>query len=97
MLVLSRKVGQRVIIEHGIVITILGAAGDSVRVGIDAPRSVQVYREEVYRAMQESNRAAALSPAWAVNALELLAPLREKESGAATGKSASSKPDPADR
>lgn len=84
MLVLSRKVGQRVIIEHGIVITILGAAGDSVRVGIDAPRSVQVYREEVYRAMQESNRAAALSPSWAVNALELLAPLRDKDAGAAT-------------
>jgi carbon storage regulator len=79
VLVLSRKVGQRVIIEQGIVITILGASGDSVRVGIEAPRSVQVYREEVYTAMQEANRAAALSPAWAVNALEMLAPLRASD------------------
>lgn len=46
-----------------IVVTVLEVRGDIVRIGIDAPRSVRVHREEVYRALEEANRAAASSGA----------------------------------
>lgn len=48
MLVLSRKVGQRIVLPQcGITITVLGIQGNRVRVGIDAPASIDVFREEV--------------------------------------------------
>ncbi len=59
MLVLTRRSNQSVMIGHDVVITILEIRGDTVRVGIDAPRSVDVHREEVYREVQKSNAAAA--------------------------------------
>lgn len=59
MLVLSRRAGESVVIGDDIVITVLEVRGDVVRVGIDAPRSVQVHREEVYRELQAANAAAA--------------------------------------
>lgn len=62
MLVLSRRVGESVVIGHDVVVTVLEVRGDVVRVGIDAPRSVQVHRSEVYAALEEANRSAA-SPA----------------------------------
>jgi carbon storage regulator len=47
MLVLSRKAGQRLVIDEGIVITVLKVRGNSVRIGIEAPDSVHIRREEV--------------------------------------------------
>jgi carbon storage regulator len=47
MLVLSRKVGERLVIKGGIVIQVLEANGRRVRLGIEAPREVTVWREEV--------------------------------------------------
>lgn len=47
MLVLSRKVEQRIVIDQNIVVTILSIAGDKVKVGIEAPRNVTVNREEI--------------------------------------------------
>jgi carbon storage regulator len=47
MLVLSRKAGQRLVIDEGIVITVLKVRGNSVRIGIEAPASVHIRREEV--------------------------------------------------
>ena len=61
MLVLSRSAGESVMIGSDIVVTVLEVRGDVVRIGIDAPRSVRVHREEVYRALEEANRAAAAS------------------------------------
>lgn len=58
MLVLSRKKGESIIIGHDIELIVLGTEGDTVRLGIKAPRSVEVYRKEVYEAIQESNRNA---------------------------------------
>ncbi len=49
MLVLSRRVGESIVIGEEIVITILEVRGGQVRVGVDAPRRVQVHREEVFR------------------------------------------------
>ena len=47
MLVLSRTVNERIVIDGGIVITIVKVQGDKVRIGIDAPKDVRVDREEV--------------------------------------------------
>lgn len=59
MLVLTRRVGESITIGDDVVVTVVAASGGQVRVGITAPRSVQVLREEIHKAMQEENRAAA--------------------------------------
>ncbi|WP_343892603.1 carbon storage regulator CsrA, partial [Curtobacterium herbarum] len=63
MLVLTRKVGERILIGDDIVITVLDSRGDGVRIGIDAPRGVKIQREEVVRAVAEANDAAAAGAA----------------------------------
>ncbi len=63
MLVLTRKAGERVLIGDDIVITVLDARGDGIRIGIDAPRGVTIQREEVVKAVTEANVAAAAAPA----------------------------------
>lgn len=74
MLVLSRRVGESITIGDDVVVTVLEVRGDVVRVGIDAPRSVRVHRQEVYRELQEANRAAAQADDSAVAALTALLP-----------------------
>ncbi|MGL3200542.1 MULTISPECIES: carbon storage regulator CsrA [Curtobacterium] len=59
MLVLTRKVGERILVGDDIVITVLDGRGDGVRIGIDAPRGVKIQREEVVRAVIEANAEAA--------------------------------------
>ena len=63
MLVLTRKPGEKILIGDDIVITVLDARGDSVRIGIDAPRGVKIQRDEVLRAVTEANLAATLADA----------------------------------
>ncbi len=52
VLVLSRKINERILIGKDIAITVVGICGDKVRVGIDAPRSLTVHREEVVRRIE---------------------------------------------
>ncbi|WP_104178639.1 carbon storage regulator CsrA [Cryobacterium sp. Y50] len=59
MLVLTRKPGEKILIGDDIVVTVLDARGDSVRIGIDAPRGVKIQRDEVLRAVIEANMAAS--------------------------------------
>lgn len=47
MLVLTRKVGEKIHIGEGVVVTVVRVVGDKVRIGIDAPRDVRVHRQEV--------------------------------------------------
>jgi carbon storage regulator len=61
MLVLTRRSGESIIIGEQIVVTVLEVRGDHVRIGIKAPRSVQVHREEVLRRVEGENAAAAAS------------------------------------
>lgn len=61
MLVLTRRVGDSIIIGHEVVVTVLEVRSDQVRIGIDAPREVTVHREEVYRQMVEENEQAVAS------------------------------------
>lgn len=55
MLVLSRKNGQKIIINDNIEITILDCKFDNCKIAINAPREVSIYREEVYMQIQASN------------------------------------------
>ncbi len=61
MLVLSRKQGESIIIGNDIVVTVLEVRADHIRLGIDAPRSVSVHREEVYLEVMRENAAAVAS------------------------------------
>lgn len=59
MLVLTRKIKETLVIGEDIRVTILEVSGDQVKLGIEAPRQVRVYRQEIFDAIQEANRQAA--------------------------------------
>ncbi|RNE66664.1 carbon storage regulator [Cryobacterium tepidiphilum] len=69
MLVLTRKPGEKILLGDDIVITVLDARGDSIRIGIDAPRGLKIQRDEVVRAVTEANIAAATADASAEDQL----------------------------
>ena len=58
MLVLSRKKGETIIIGENIEISIIDIQGDTVRLGINAPRDISIHRKEIYELILEENRAA---------------------------------------
>ncbi len=62
MLVLTRRTNQSVVIGGNIIVRVLQVQRDQVRLGIEAPREIQVHREEVFRALEEANRQAANIP-----------------------------------
>ncbi len=62
MLVLSRKTNESIVIDGKIFLNILRLEGDSVKVGVDAPKDVAVLRKEIYDEILESNKAAATIP-----------------------------------
>ncbi|MBO4899367.1 MAG: carbon storage regulator CsrA [Lachnospiraceae bacterium] len=70
MLALSRKKNEALIINNNVEVTILEVKGDQVKIGIEAPREIPVYRKEVYLQIQEANQAS--SDASAVDALKSL-------------------------
>lgn len=61
MLSLSRKVGEKLIIGDNIVITILGSDRGTIRLGIEAPKEITVYRKEIYDKIVQLNQLAAKS------------------------------------
>lgn len=69
MLILTRRVGESIMIGDDIVLTVSEVRGDAVRIGIQAPRSVQVHREEVYRELQKANKQAVSTSDGALDAL----------------------------
>jgi carbon storage regulator len=74
LLVLTRRANQSIMIGSDVVVTVLEVRGDQVRIGIDAPRSVAVHREEVFRELEAANRAAASPEAAALEDLTALRP-----------------------
>lgn len=58
MLALSRKKNEAIVINNNIEITVLEVKGEQVKIGINAPKEVPVYRKEVYVQIQESNQEA---------------------------------------
>ncbi|WP_298462517.1 carbon storage regulator CsrA [uncultured Cellulomonas sp.] len=76
MLVLSRRVGERLMIGDDVVLTVLEVRSDGVRLGIDAPRSVVINRAEVIEAVTQANVEASTADDDAVDALRRLIPPR---------------------
>ena len=63
MLILSRKTNEKIMIGDDISVSIIEIRGDQVRIGVDAPKTVKVFRQEVYDAIRAENKAAAQSAA----------------------------------
>ncbi|MDR3147002.1 MAG: carbon storage regulator CsrA [Treponema sp.] len=61
MLILSRKINEKIMIGDDISISVIEVRGDQVRLGVEAPRSVKVFRQEVFDAIKAENKAAAES------------------------------------
>ena len=57
MLVLTRRIGETLVIGDDVRVTILGVKGNQIRVGIDAPKTVEIYREEIYDRIQRERSA----------------------------------------
>lgn len=53
MLILTRRVGETLMVGDDVTITVLGVKGNQVRIGVNAPKEVQVHREEIYMKIQE--------------------------------------------
>ena len=61
MLILSRKINEKIMIGEDISVSIIEIRGDQVRIGVDAPKTVKVFRREVFDAIKAENKAAAES------------------------------------
>lgn len=60
MLALTRKVGERIVIADNIVVTLISIKGDNIRLAIEAPKDIKIYRGEIYDAIAAENRLAAV-------------------------------------
>ncbi len=64
MLILTRRVGETIVIGDDVIVTVLGIKGNQVRIGINAPKDLSVHREEIYqRIQQEKNTTTTAAPA----------------------------------
>ncbi|MFP5413631.1 MAG: carbon storage regulator CsrA [Gammaproteobacteria bacterium] len=59
MLILTRRVGETIVIGDDVTVTVLGVKGNQVRLGVNAPRDLPVHREEIYERIQQEHQAAA--------------------------------------
>ncbi len=59
MLILTRRVGETLMIGDDVTVTVLGVKGNQVRIGVTAPKEVSVHREEIYRLIEEEKAATA--------------------------------------
>ncbi len=59
VLILTRRPGERVVIGEDIFVSVMSVSGHSVRLGIEAPGGIPIYREEIWQAVRDENRAAA--------------------------------------
>lgn len=68
MLILTRRVGETLIIGDDVIVTVLGIKGNQVRIGINAPKEVSVHREEIYQRIQQEKNATPTATAKEENA-----------------------------
>lgn len=62
MLLLTRRPGEKLIINDNITITVLSVKGNQIRIGIDAPREVKVHREEIYERILKERETLSVTP-----------------------------------
>ena len=62
MLVLSRKLNETILIGDNVRVTLLGIDGDKIKLGVDAPRDIKVFREELIEATKNTNKLALAAP-----------------------------------
>lgn len=60
MLALTRKIGERIVIGDNIVVTVVGVKGDNIRMTIEAPKEIKIYRGEIFDAIVAENKQAAV-------------------------------------
>ena len=63
MLIITRRPGEKIVLGDDVVVTVMEISGQTARIGIDAPKSVPVYREEIWTAVKAENEAAASADA----------------------------------
>ncbi len=82
MLILSRKIDEKIKIGNDITITLIDVHGDQVKIGVEAPKDVKVFRQEVFDAIQNENKAAVVAEAdgneKAISAVSALSKLLKK-------------------
>jgi len=73
MLILTRKLGERITIGDDVIITLLEIKGSQVKLGIEAPKSISIHRQEIYERIREENlRSSEVSASDLSNATSLL-------------------------
>jgi len=77
MLALTRKIGERIVIGDNIVVTVVGIKGDSIRLAIEAPKEIKIYRGEIFDAIAAENKQAAVPKD--LSELDLLKGLQNKK------------------
>jgi carbon storage regulator len=63
MLIITRRAGQKIMLGDDVTVHVMEIVGNSVRIGVEAPKSLPVYREEIWAAVKEENQAAAKAEA----------------------------------
>ncbi len=70
MLILTRRVGETLMIGDDVTVTVLGVKGNQVRIGVNAPREIAVHREEIYDRIQREKEAQAKADGKSEDAVE---------------------------
>jgi carbon storage regulator len=66
MLILTRRVGETLMIGDDVTVTVLGVKGNQVRIGVNAPKDVSVHREEIYERIKKEQQAGGEKPSGSV-------------------------------